>query len=336
MNRAVRGQLLAAALLVLTMAVGCIGTDPARTSDPAGKTVEEMLGTDSSLEPIYFDGKPYVLSPDVSSYLFIGVDKPGEVRQEEGFNVGGQADVLLLAVVDDAAKTYHILQLNRDTMAQIRVLAMDGTPAGSFTGQLALSHFYGSGFEDSCENTVWAVSRYLYNTAIDGYIALQMEAIPVLNDWAEGVTVTVQDDFSAVDPSLKQGETITLNGQQAYNFIRARQNVEDQSNLNRMARHRQYLNGLTRQLQAKLSQNASSMAELYQMLTPYMVTDMGSGTITELAERCRSYADGGTLAIQGEAVAGEEFMEFYTDEQDLRKTVIHLFYTEYNQTEQGE
>ena len=94
MNRAVRGQLLAAALLVLTMAVGCIGTDPARTSDPAGKTVEEMLGTDSSLEPIYFDGKPYVLSPDVSSYLFIGVDKPLALGQEKYMNLSKLSKII--------------------------------------------------------------------------------------------------------------------------------------------------------------------------------------------------------------------------------------------------
>ena len=337
MSRLVRCLcLLLACVTLLTVAAGCNSNSRSGASSSAGKTVEDMLGTDTEQDPFYFNGVPYVLNPDVSAYLFIGVDKSGEVQEEEGFNVGGQADVLLLAVINDADKTYHILQLNRDTMAEIRVLSMTGNPMNTFTGQLALSHYYGSGFEDSCENTVWSVSKFLYDAPIDGYISLRMDAIPVLNDWAGGVTVTIQDDFSSIDPSLKIGETITLNGQQAYNFIRSRQNVEDQSNLNRMARHRQYLSGLAQQLKTKVGDNAASVAELYQLLEPYMVTDMGSGTITQLAERCRGYTDGGTITLEGEAVKGEQFMEFHVDEQNLRETVIQLFYTEYTQTEQGE
>ena len=48
------------------------------------------------------------------------------------------------------------IQLNRDTMTEIQILGVNGEPAVTMTGQLALAHTYGSGEEDSCENTVLA------------------------------------------------------------------------------------------------------------------------------------------------------------------------------------
>ena len=43
------------------------------------------------------------------------------------------------------------------------------------TGQLALAHTYGSGEEDSCENTVLAVENLLYGVGIDHYVSLTMD-----------------------------------------------------------------------------------------------------------------------------------------------------------------
>ena len=93
----------------------------------------------------------------------------------EGYVNNQQADFLLLLVMDKQHETCTPIQLNRDTMTQIQILGVTGEPAGTFTGQLALAHTYGSGEEDSCENTVLAVENLLYGMEIDHYVSLTMD-----------------------------------------------------------------------------------------------------------------------------------------------------------------
>ena len=50
--------------------------------------------------------------------------------------------------------------------------------------------------------------------------------------------------MTAIDPAFVQGRTLTLNGTQAESFVRARKSMEDDTNLARMARQRQYLGQL--------------------------------------------------------------------------------------------
>ena len=83
--------------------------------------------------------------------------------------IGGQCDVLMLLINDPDAKKQTILQLDRDTMAEVEILDANGKQTG-FTKiqQLYYSHTYGKGDEKSCENTVRAVSRLLGNIEIEG------------------------------------------------------------------------------------------------------------------------------------------------------------------------
>ena len=321
---------LGCAVLVVTLLAGVMaGCSKSKDGTDSGKTVEEMLGVDSSkVERVYYDGHWYEPSEYVESYLVMGVDRDGEAASSSAMDGGGQADMLMLLVINHLEKTYHVLQINRDTMTDVTVLGMDGDEIGTERMQIAAAHSYGKGLEDSCKNTAKAVSNFLYGVEINGYAAIQMDAIPLINDWAGGVTVTIKDDFSQVDPSLVMGETITLNGDQAYNFVRGRFYVGDSTNVSRMARQVEYFNGLASQVHKLVEQDIASVAKLYQTVTPYMVTDMGSGTVTKLAQKCNGYTNGGIVSIEGESKVGEEFMEFYADEDSVKQVVFSLFYTQ--------
>ena len=102
---------------------------------------------------------------------------------------------LLLIGVDQMGKAEDSGSFNRDSMVEIPLLGMTGEKAGTFVGQLALSHTYGSGLEDSCENTLETISNLLDGLEIDYYAALNMGGIPAVNDAVGGVTVNVTDDF---------------------------------------------------------------------------------------------------------------------------------------------
>ena len=302
--------------------------DPPPSSE--AKTVEEMLAPGNSAEtaPVYMDGRWYRKKPEVEAYLLMGIDRTGEAEAIDGYIGGGQADLLLLLVVDHQTASYRVLQINRDTMAEVEILGVRGDVVGTEIEQIALAHGYGDGMESSCENTVRAVSRLLYGSEIDGYAALQMDAVPLLNDAIGGVTVTVEDDFSAVDRTLVQGETLRLQGEQALHFVRARHYVDDDSNLSRMRRQRTYLSAFAAQFERALAEESELLLTLYEDVQPYMVTDISGKAMSRLAQRCRGYTNGGILTLEGEARMGEEFIEYLPDEDSLKATVLQLFYTE--------
>lgn len=325
---AVVGVIAAVSLLLI---VGYLMERSTGSTDLDGpiRTVEELLGLGGKQEtPVYFNGRQYRKNPDIKAYLFMGIDRKGEAQSSGSYNGGGQADVQLLLVVDEARESFRVLQINRDTMTDVEVLGVQGDVIGKEYEQIALAHFYGNGLENSCENTVRAVSSLLYGVDIDGYAAIQMEAIPILNDMVGGVTVTVEDDFSQSDPTLVQGETVTLMGEHAFHFIHDRLNVADGSNLSRMGRHRAYMHGFDAAFTAAAKEDRELVLKLYDAAHDYLVSDMGSGPISRLAQRCLGYENGGVVTVEGEARMGERFMEFYPDEDSLRQTVLDLFYTE--------
>ena len=275
------------------------------------------------------DGITYALRDDLDTYLLIGLDKYTDTLSDpELFTNNQQADFLFLMVVDKTAQTYSAIHLNRDAMTEIQRLGMGGKKIGTFTGQLALSHTFGSGGKDSCRNTVQAVSHYLGGVPVEHYVSLTMDAIPVLNDLAGGVPVFIEDDFSAIDPSLEQGKTVRLQGQQALTFVRTRHYVSDNSNLSRMNRQRTYLNALYEQMAQQLRTDDGFAARLASRLSDYSVSDLTTTELSNLADRLKDYVFVGIDQIRGDAVMGEKYIEFYTDETDLQSLVISTFFRE--------
>ena len=276
-------------------------------------------------EITYYNGTAYAKKEDLETVLLLGVDK-FEGETPEGYVNNQQTDFLLLLVMDKENETCTPIQLNRDTMTEIQILGVTGEPAGTFTGQLALAHTYGSGEEDSCENTVLAVSNLLYGMEIDHYVSLTMDGVALLNDLVGGVTVEVLDDFSGIDDSLVQGETVTLQGQQALTYVRSRGGLEDSSNLHRMERQRQYLSALQQQLKAAVQQEDGFTLDALLQLNEYMVSDCTVDQLSDLGDSLAAYQVSDILTTPGDAQEGEEFMEFTVDEAALQQLVMDVFY----------
>ena len=269
------------------------------------------------------DGVWYAPKQGQETMLLIGLDKMDPLKQSEGYNNNTQADFLLLAVFDDIEEKVHVLHINRDSMAEIPVLGVDGQPAGSVTGQLALAYTYGSGLND----TVDAVSDFLYGIEIDHYVAMTMGAIPYLNDLIGGVEVTVLDDFSGIDDSLVEGETITLKGEQALHYVRNRAELEDSTNLNRMKRQQQYLMAAAQKIE-NLDEDFTISPEQLAQIAKYILSDCSIDTLSRMSEQFGTYKLQELQDIRGEAVQGEEYIEYYVDEDALAEQVLELFYEE--------
>lgn len=272
---------------------------------------------------VIYNGVAYTPKEQVETYLFIGVDVDGPTSSLPGAYNGGQADALFLVVVDQENKSWQLLRLNRDSIVDVPVLDLKGNVIGYEQQQLALAHAYGDGLQTSCENVVRTVSALLEGQSIDGYVSLNMGGIAALNDAIGGVTVTVTSDFTAVDPTLVEGETITLSGQQAFEFVRTRWYVDDQTNLARMERQRIYLEALKLKVQTLSEED---MLRAYDVVSDYVVTNMASQDLLELAEKMKDYQEDPELTIEGINEQQGEFIAYILDKESLKQSILELFY----------
>lgn len=270
------------------------------------------------------DGTRYFPRQDLKVILLMGIDKDDVVAGDET-DKGHAADMIALLIFDEEAEESRVLLLNRDTMVMMDGLNDQGQKDGRYHRQLALSHADGSGREDSCENVRDTVSELLYGITIDHYLSSNMGGIAVLNDGVGGVTVQVTDDFSSIDPSIGMGE-VTLHGQQAMNFVRTRKGLGDQLNLSRIERHKTYMNGFLDALREKLKEGSGAALSLFEMVSPYLVTDCSGTVLTDMMDRYADYDLAEIVTIEGENVRGNQFMEFHLDEESLDEVVLRLFY----------
>lgn len=271
------------------------------------------------------DGKLYRLRDDVDTLLIMGVDKFSGSLVEDSYNNDQCADFLLLLVIDHAVGRCSIVHINRDTMAEINVLGIGGKKVGTVREQITLSHTYGTGAQDSCRNTARAVSGLLGGVHIDHYVCLTMDAVGVLNDLVGGVTLTIEQDLTAIDPSFVKGQSITLYADQALRFVRHRSELADSSNASRMERQQQYLSALYPQVLSYIEQNESFPSEAISALSAYTTTDFSVSELERMIDTLSAYEQGQTLGIEGTYSVGEH-VEFYADEQNIKSLLIRLFY----------
>ena len=267
----------------------------------------------------------YFPRQDITVFMVLGIDETGPVRDSQSYNNSGESDVVLLVIFDEPAKTYTVLALNRDSMVKMPILGLGGKKAGTKVAQLALAHTYGSGLADSCENTRQVVSDLLGGVYINYYLSMNMDAVAILNDAVGGVTVNVIDDFSDVDPTIEKG-IVTLQGSQALTYVQTRKGVGTQMNISRMERQKQYMNGFVAALHASSDQSSSFALDLYEKITPYIVTDCSANVLSQMADRLSQYELADVITPEGENTYGGMYMEFYLDEEALDKLVLELFY----------
>ena len=264
----------------------------------------------------------------IKTYLIMGIDATGKAHsEEEDADASGQCDTLHLYVIDQIADTNTLLPINRNTITAVNSLDDNGEVVATTDVQIALAHANGDGYETSCENTVEAVSNLLYGIKIDGYMALNIDSILIMNDLVGGVEVTIEDDFSQEDPTLVMGETIKLQGEQAEHFVRGRMNVADGTNENRMKRQAQFLEALFPTFISKCEGNEEFAIEVFNTMSDYMVTDMSGKDFSKMVKAIIKNEELESPEITGSiGIDRWEFATFEPDQDSIRDAVIQLYY----------
>ena len=274
--------------------------------------------------------KDYYYRDDIQNYLIIGTDTSGNQEAESDEYRGAMADFLMLVVVNHTEKTYSMLQINRDTMAEVNLIGQDGTGEATATLQLCTSHWYGGTKKQSCKNTVQAVSKLLGGINIDAYYTLDMNAIGILNHAVGGVTVTIENDFTKIDSNMKLGSTIKLTDEQAYHYVHTRYGVDDEDNVSRMKRQQEYMQAFKQEISSYIDDD-QFVISLYNQLKEYSTTSISGDDINKIVRQTEAYKDNGIFTIDGEEKLGqalgdgEDHVEYYLNEESLLEVMQDLY-----------
>ena len=279
---------------------------------------------------VTYNGNEYVLKDNIETFLLLGLDKYEGTDSADSHESGIQADFLMLFVFDNKTNQSTAIHINRDTITKINRLSVGGsTVVGSVQKQIALAYNYANTDNDKirCRNTKDSVEHLLNGMKVNHYLSVTMDAIPASCDLVGGVEVTVLDDFTGIDDTLIKGETVTLTGEQALCYVRARKGLEDSSNTARMARQQQYINALYEKVHARMAADEEFVIELATTMDQYVVYDSSNQKMQKIAEKLGEYEFLGIRDIEGETRYGDEFVEFHADTDSIWQIVIDLFYT---------
>ncbi len=296
---------------------------------------DQMPLSASAWQPgwIRYDGKTYAYNTNLLTFLVLGIDSMDEVHEAEDGLSGGQSDAMFFLVLDPDNKDIKIIAINRNTMTDIDVYNEEGVYVGTGEAQICLQHGFGDGLEESCVRTVKTVKNLFHELPINGYISINMGAIPTVNDTVGGVTLKVKYDLPAAGQyrSLRKGDTVTLSGDDAYWYTQHRDINDDFSANERLERQLQYLIEFIPSLQERVKEDPKSIASVYNALSPYMVTDIGLNEAVYLGNEAARYSfdSANIYQMKGESIIGRSgFEEFIYDEDGLYDLIIDVFYTE--------
>lgn len=276
---------------------------------------------------IEHNDKYYKYNNKIKNYLILGIDKDAYVEVTDSSS-GGQSDAMFLLVVNDADKTISVVSINRNSMTDVDVYGDSGTILRTVEAQICTQHGFGDGKHLSCKRTADTVSRLFYNLPISGYLSMQMGAIPVMNDAIGGVTLEVLQDvvYESKGVNLKAGDIVTLDGDEAYAYLRARELNEFDSATDRLKRQEQYISCFVEQMEAYTSGSTTKALDIYESISDYIVTNIDIASLFLQLEDYE-YSEQ-KYSVPGETRMGEVFEEYHVDDDALYDMIIELFYVE--------
>ncbi len=305
-------------LLILAAGTGAVIYTRQNRND---QTEAPVPDDEEDSDIITYQGRKYKYNTDIKSILFLGVDRSEKVEVKSQAGEGGQADTILLLAQNDADKNVRILEVSRDTMTNISIYDDAGTFLEKENAQIALQYAYGNSTKKSSQLMKNTVSDLLYGIPVRNVITVDVEGIAQIVDAIGGVKITLQEDYSNIDPAFTAGAELVMNGTQAESYVRYRDTSVTGSNTDRMNRQNQFLTALIDQMKN------TDADVIYDLVTgsagEYIYTDLSVDQIRKL-DHCEWNEPVDT--IDGEMKAGEEHDEFYINETNLYEKVLEMFY----------
>lgn len=298
------------------------GAEPQVQATEAPKPIEWQA------DWIQYGDTIYDYNENIMTFLFMGIDKAGEVELTDKKADGGQSDAMFLVVVNPDTQQIDLIGINRDTMVDVYCYGYEENgDVMVVEAQLTTQHGFGDGGALSAKYTMEAVSALFYNLPIAGYVSIGYDAIPKINDAIGGVDVVCLEDLTYYKKKWTEGAELHLEGEDALMYVRQRDCSVFESARGRLARQKQYLNAFISKIVATTKEDITTPVTLYQKVDEYMTTDITVDQVVYLTSQLIDYGFGEIYTLEGETVQGERFEEFYPDYGKLKELMLQVFYT---------
>ena len=273
-NSKVKKKLLIAAVAVLAIVVAVILVCAAYLH--AGRS--SLRGQRSRDAEMLYEGHSYMYDEDNINILCIGVDARGEA------DTVGQGDALILVTLNVRDKTIRCLNINRDTLAPVKVTGVAGKYITTKNLQAALAFFHMAVMLLTVRNS----RNIRYQNFSDGlpihaYVTLDFDGISKMNELVGGVTVKAMEDLdkSRYTPGR---DSDTVGGAGGILCDRRNSASEDiGTNAARMDRQKQYMCAWCGLLKEKLKRNPLKIWDMYEQMSGYISTDISRTGMLYLA-----------------------------------------------------
>ena len=324
-------------LVVLFLALKVLGENAmlGRKDEAVEMTApeQENIILEDEGETITYKGETYLYNENVTAVLCMGIDREDIEGNVSTIGQSGQADMLMLAILDTENGNVNLWNISRDSMTDVDIYNVDGDYIRTENLQACLAYAYGDGQKTSCENTVRAVSRLLYGMPIQSYAAIDLDAIRPLNDAVGGVEVMIHEE-DILPPRFKPGTTVLLQGDDVEAYVRSRRTEQPDepidTNNNRMARQRQYMMIFIQKALHMTKEDLTTPVKLFNiaMEDDHMITNLNMQKVAYLTTVFSkvNFTEESFQTVPGEVVAGEEYAEYHVDDEALYQMILDTFY----------
>ena len=317
-----RRRLGIAGIVVVVLAGGAVGVGWAVYAKLSGNiTADEAAAAELAR---YEKERPTSLVRGAQNVLLIGSDsRAGEGNARYGRDSGTErSDTTILLHLAAGRDSVTAVSLPRDLMVQVPGCHRSD---GSLT-EPALQQFNYAFAAGGSACSIRTVEK-LTGIRIDHHVVVDFAGFKEMVDALDGVEVCLRKPVDDKDAQLKlPAGRVTLDGEQALGYVRARKSLGDGSDTDRMDRQQRFLGALVSKVQSNdVLLNPVKLYPVLDAATSSLTTDPGLASLRDLYDLVRGLRGIPTERVQFLTVPRESYSGDANRDQLVQPAAEKLF-----------
>ncbi|MFJ9537305.1 LCP family protein [Streptomyces sp. NPDC101225] len=272
----------------------------------------------------YEKERPTSLVKDAQNILVIGSDsRSGNGNSRYGRDSGTErSDTTILLHLSKGRHTATAISLPRDLMVDVpSCLRADGSRSDPAFTMFNYAFAVGG---SAC--TIRTVEK-LTDVRVDHHVVIDFHGFKEMVDAVDGVQVCLKQPIDDKDAKLKlPAGRVTLDGEQALGYVRARKTLGNGSDTDRMERQQRFLGALVTKVQSNdVLLNPVKLYPVLDAATSSLTTDPGLASLRGLYELVRGVRDIPAERVQFLTVPRESYVHNANRDQLVEPEAEKLF-----------
>ncbi|MBD9735285.1 LCP family protein [Streptomyces sp. H28] len=268
--------------------------------------------------------RPTSLVKDARNILLIGSDsRSGDDNARYGRDSGTErSDTAILLHLSAGRHSATAVSLPRDLMVDVPgCLRPDGTRTRPMFTMFNQAFAVGG---SAC--AIRTVEK-LTNVRVDHHVVVDFHGFKKMVDAVDGVEVCLRRPIEDKDAALSlPAGRVTLNGEQALGYVRARKSLGNGSDTDRMERQQRFLGALVNKVRSNdVLLNPAKLYPVLDAATSSLTTDPGLASLRGLYELVRGLRDIPTERVQFLTVPRESYVHDANRDQLVQPAARELF-----------